>query len=67
MAMQLVQAGFGISYLPSSIVKTHPHSNIYTKPIEGISETSYPTLVWSGNIYYAHCVKLFLSMFGFSQ
>ena len=63
MAMQLVQAGFGVSYLPRSIVATHPNSNIYTKPIRGIQVRSYPTLVWSDNIYYANCVKLFLAMF----
>ena len=37
MAMQLVQAGFGVSYLPRSIVETQPHSGLYTKPIQGIS------------------------------
>ena len=63
MAMQLVQAGFGVSYLPRSIVETHPDSNIYAKPIQGIRVKSYPTLVWSNNIYYAGCVKLFLDMF----
>ncbi len=34
MAMQLVQAGFGVSYLPRSIVETQPHSGLYTKPIQ---------------------------------
>ena len=37
MAMQLVQAGFGVSYLPRSIVETQPHLGLYTKPIQGIS------------------------------
>ena len=63
MAMQLVQAGFGVSYLPRSIVETQPHSGLYTKPIQGISVLSYPTLVWSSNLYYASCVKRFLVMF----
>lgn len=63
MAMQLVQAGFGISYLPRSIVETQPHSGLYTKPIQGISILSYPTLVWSSNLYYASCVKRFLAIF----
>lgn len=63
MAMQLVQAGFGVSYLPRSIVETQPHSGLYTKPIQGISVLSYPTLVWSSNLYYASCVKRFLAMF----
>lgn len=63
MAMQLVQAGFGVSYLPRSIVETQPHSGLYTKPIQGISVLSYSTLVWSSNLYYASCVKRFLAMF----
>lgn len=63
MAMQLVQAGFGVSYLPRSIVETQPHSGLYTKPIQGISVLTYPTLVWSSNLYYASCVKRFLAMF----
>lgn len=63
MTMQLVQAGFGISYLPRSIVETQPHSGLYTKPIQGISILSYPTLVWSSNLYYASCVKRFLAIF----
>ena len=63
MAMQLVQAGFGVSYLPRSIVETQPHSGLCTKPIQGISVLSYPTLVWSSNLYYASCVKRFLAMF----
>ncbi len=67
MAMQLVQAGFGVSYLPRSIVQTHPDSNIYTKPIRGLPAKSYPTLIWSNNIYYANCVKQFILMFGLSE
>ena len=63
MAMQLVQAGFGVSYLPRSIVETQPHLGLYTKPIQGISVLSYPTLVWSSNLYDASCVKRFLAMF----
>ena len=63
MTMQLVQAGVGVSYLPRSIVETQPHSGLYTKPIQGISVLSYPTLVWSSNLYYASCVKRFLAMF----
>lgn len=63
MAMQLVQAGFGVSYLPRSIVETQPHLGLYTKPIQGISVLSYATLVWSSNLYYASCVKRFLAMF----
>lgn len=65
MTMQLVQAGFGISYLPRSIVETHPGSNIYSKALVGLPAKSYPTLLWSSNIYYANCVKRFISMFGY--
>ena len=36
MAMQLVRSGFGISFLPHSIVETHPNSGIYAKPLRGI-------------------------------
>ena len=64
MAMQLVQAGFGLSYLPRSIVKTMPGSGVYTKPVRGINAKSYPVLVWAENIYYASCVKRFISMAG---
>lgn len=63
MAMQMVQAGFGISYLPRSIVETTPHSALYSKPIQDLSAPSYPMLLWSENIYYANCVKQFISMF----
>ena len=47
MAMQLVRSGFGISFLPHSIVETHPNSGIYAKPLRGIPAKSYPVLVWS--------------------
>lgn len=64
MAMQLVQAGFGVSYLPRSIVKTMPHSGVYTKPVQGVEAKSYPVLVWAENIYYASCVKRYIAMAG---
>jgi DNA-binding transcriptional LysR family regulator len=63
MAVEMVRAGFGISYLPHSVVATHPDSNIYTKPVQGLSVKSYPMMVWSGDLYYASCVKHFLAMF----
>lgn len=62
MAMQLVRAGFGVSFLPRSIVGTHPGAGIYAKPIRGIEVRSYPTLVWSDNLYYSNCVKQFISL-----
>lgn len=66
MAMQLVQAGFGLGFLPRSIVETHPNSGIYTKPIRGVSAKSYPMLIWSDNLYYANCVKQFITLAGAS-
>jgi DNA-binding transcriptional LysR family regulator len=62
MAMQMVRAGFGVSFLPRSILATHPYSNIYTKPIKGMTVLSCPTLVWSDDLYYATCVKQFLEL-----
>lgn len=50
MAMQLVRSGFGISFLPHSIVETHPNSGIYAKPLRGIPAKSYPVLVWSDDV-----------------
>ena len=64
MAMQMVQAGFGVSYLPRSIVNTVPNSGIYSKPVQGVTAKSYPVLVWADNLYYAACVKRFIAMAG---
>ncbi len=64
MAMQLVQAGFGVSYLPRSIVKTMPRSGVYSKPVQGVEAKSYPVLVWAEQIYYASCVKRYIAMAG---
>lgn len=60
MAMQLVQSGFGVSYLPESIVKTMPHSGIYAKAIEGLREPFYVVLAWDRNAYHAASVEHFL-------
>lgn len=62
MAMQMVQAGFGVSFLPRSIVAAHPGSPIYTKPILGLSAKSRPTLVWSEDPYHTSCVKRFIAL-----
>ena len=62
MAMQMVQSGFGVSFLPRSIVKTHPDSGIYAKPITGVTAKSYPTMIWSNDNYYANCVKRFIAL-----
>ena len=59
-AMQLVQSGFGVSYLPESIVKTMPRSGIYAKAIEGLTESIFVVLAWDRNAYHAACVEHFL-------
>lgn len=59
MAMQLVQSGFGVSFLPRSIVETHPNSGIYAKRVRGISAKSYSILAWNDDIYRSGSVKLF--------
>ena len=61
MAMQLVRSGFGISFLPHSIVETHPISGIYAKPLRGIPAKSYPVLVWSDDVQGAPCVQRFIA------
>ena len=61
MAMQLVRSGFGISFLPHSIVETHPNSGIYAKPLRGIPAKSYPVLVWSDDVQGAPCVQRFIA------
>ena len=61
MAMQLVRSGFGISFLPHSIVETHPNSGIYAKPLRGIPAKSYPVLVWSDDVQGAPCVPRFIA------
>lgn len=63
MALQLVEAGFGISYLPRSIVENQPAAGLIAKPVRGLPAMSYPTLVWSGDLYYAACVKQFIELF----
>ena len=60
MAMQLVQSGFGVSYLPESIVKTMPRSGIYAKPIEGLREAFSVVLAYDQNAYRSGSVELFL-------
>lgn len=62
MAIQMVQAGFGVSFLPRSVVDNLPHSNIYSKPVLGLEAKSYPMLVWSDSMYHSKCVKQFIAM-----
>lgn len=62
MAMQLVQAGFGLGFLPRSIVEVHADRSVYTKPVQGVDALSCPTLVWNGGLYYSGCVRNFLAL-----
>ena len=60
MAMQLVQSGFGASFLPESIVKTMPRSGIYAKAIQGLSERFYVVLAYDDKAYHSGSVERFL-------
>ncbi len=62
MEMQMVQAGFGVGFLPRSIVAAHPGSPVYTKPVLEFSAKSYPILVWENDPYQSGCVKRFLEL-----
>ena len=62
MEMQMVQAGFGVGFLPKSIAAAHPGSPVYTKPVLEYSAKSYPILVWENDPYQAGCVSRFLEM-----
>lgn len=59
MSMQLVQADFGVSFLPESIVATLPHSGIYAKSVGGVTQRSYAILAWSENSYQPKSVEIF--------
>lgn len=62
MEMQMVQAGFGVGFLPKSIVEAHPGSPVYTKPVLEFAAKSYPILVWEDDPYQSGCVKRFLEL-----
>ncbi len=62
MEMQMVQAGFGVGFLPRSVVAAHPGSPVYTKPVLEYAAKSYPILVWENDPYQAGCVKRFLEL-----
>ena len=63
MQLDLIQAGFGIGYLPNTVVKMYPNLNLYTKPIENFNIKTYPSLIWNQHLTYSSCVKLFISQF----
>ena len=62
MEMQMVQAGFGVGFLPKSIVAAHPGSPVYTKPVLEFNAKSYPILVWEDDPYQSGCVRRFLEL-----
>ena len=64
MEMQMVQAGFGVGFLPRSIAAAHPGSPVYTKPVLEFAATSYPVLVWESDPYQSGCVRRFLELAG---
>lgn len=57
--MQLVRSGFGVSFLPESIVDTLPGSGVYAKAVQGLAERSHVVLVWSGNAEQSASVEAF--------
>ena len=60
MAMQMVLSGFGISFLPRSILSTHPGAPLCAKPIRALPIRSYAVLAWSGETLGAPCVQRFV-------
>ena len=60
MAMQLVQSGFGVSFLPESIVRTMPQAGIYTKSVRGLNESFYVMLAHDPSAYRSASVEHFL-------
>lgn len=67
MEMQMVQAGFGVGFLPRSIVAAHPGSPVYTKPVMEFRAKSLPILVWDDTPHQTGCVKHFISLAGGRQ
>ncbi|MBQ6622610.1 MAG: LysR family transcriptional regulator [Mogibacterium sp.] len=61
-AVQMILAGFGMSYLPRSIVDTVPGSGLYSKPIRGLQPVSSSMLVWNENTYMSRCGRLFVNL-----
>lgn len=59
MAFQLVQSGFGVSFLPASIVDAQPNSGVYAKPVRGLSAKSCAVLAWDEHGYLPGSVELF--------
>lgn len=62
MIMQMIQNGFGAGFLPSSIVHSNRNSEIYSKPVQGLSERSYTVLTWNSDGCCIGCVDRFVQM-----
>lgn len=62
MIMQMIQSGFGAGFLPSSIVHSNRNSEIYSKPVQGLSERSYTILTWKSDRCCIGCVDRFVQM-----
>ena len=60
MAMQMVLSGFGLSFLPKSILSTHPGAPLKSKPVRGLPIRSYAVLAWSSAAGSAPCVQRFV-------
>ena len=60
MAMQMVLSGFGISFLPKSILSTHPGAPLKAKPVRGLPIRSYAVLAWNSAVLSAPCVQRFV-------
>ena len=61
-AVQMILAGFGMSFLPRSITATVPGSGLYSKPIEGLDARSSSILVWNESTFMSHCGRLFVEL-----
>ena len=60
MAMQMVLSGFGLSFLPKSILSTHPGAPLKSKPVRGLPIRSYAVLAWNSAAGSAPCVQRFV-------
>lgn len=61
-AVQMILAGFGMSFLPRSITETVPGSGLYSKPIAGMDAHSSSMLVWNENTFLSQCGRLFVEL-----
>ena len=53
-------SGFGISFLPKSILSTHPGAPLKAKPVRGLPIRSYAVLAWNSAVLSAPCVQRFV-------